>query len=320
MRSRHSLVVRLAKAFSNLPLENLLWLDKAIHFFLPCSPAPNPTPIFLLAVPRGGSTLTYQCFVHKYNLHYLSNFWHFFHKLPFLGGLFSGFLSSILRPTSKFSSVYGFVPGLLGPAEGHHFWSRWFSCYLTELPIFSTPPITDRNYLVKVLAKLQALFPPFISCYLGHSLCLDRLQDAFPNAVFIRVKRDPVRNALSILKGIRHFSVDWFSVFPIECQSFLDRSDHFKAAAQCYFLNKRIDEILVRSDFFVVHYDDLCSSPNLVFKDFENFAARRGLSLLPSHDLPVCFSQTPLSASDYADVALLKDAFSELEDLYGALQ
>lgn len=318
MKTRGSLFPRLAKAFSQLPLENLLWLDKLAQFFLFRASTHLTTPIFLLAVPRGGSTLAYQCIVHRFRLLYLSNLWLMLYKLPFIGGFVSGIFSSIYWHKSTFSSVHGFVPGVLAPAEGLPFWSHWFSCGLTDAPSGIAPDL-DPHYLQATLGNLQLLFPHFVSCYLGHSLCVNRLRRCFPNAIFVRVKRNPVRNALSILKAMRSLSVDKFSVFPIEMQPYLDRSDPFKAAAQCYFINKRLDFDIRSQDCFVLNYEDLCLSPDSVMSHFETFARARGVLLRASRSLPVSFTETALSASDQEDVCLLENAFNELEKLHGPM-
>ena len=123
-----------------------------------------------------------------------SNLWLLLYKWPFVGGLFSGLLSSVFRSRSSFSSVHGFVPGLLSPAEGLHFWTRWLSSGLSDC---TSQPYSDHfgSYLSLCLSKLQSIFPPFISCYLGHSLVVDRLWHKFPQALFVRVKRS-LRNSL----------------------------------------------------------------------------------------------------------------------------
>ena len=276
-------------------------------------------PIFVIAVPRGGSTLTYQCFIHRFRLHYLSNLWHFCYKLPFLGGLLSGYLSSSINPSSKFQSNYGFVPGLLGPAEGLHFWQRWFSCTISEMQVQGCLN-HDEQYFSLVLHKLQAIFPPFISCFLGHSLCIDRLSRAFPDAIFVRVRRDPLKNSLSLLKGLRASGAKWFSVFPDECRPFLDSPDYYKVAAQCYFLNKRIDQSLASRNHFVLHYEDLCHDPDCVMTEFADYARHFGLHLDLLHQLPKSFAESTLSPADDMDLRILQNSLDELSARYGSLK
>jgi len=113
----------------NLPLGWLRPLERLCMRASPQLPE-KPRVVILLALPRGGSTLTYQVLVHGLKAAYLSNLGNLFYQVPLFGGLVSNWLCGNYR--SDFRSRQGFVTGACGPAEGLRFWSYWCSQGLRE--------------------------------------------------------------------------------------------------------------------------------------------------------------------------------------------
>ena len=134
MSGRYSLKVFLARKIQNLPL----WLLQIFElpFVVKYSILSKPTPaIFILALPRSGSTVTYQTICHGLKVNYLSNLWNTFYQLPLIGGWLSFKKTQTHR--SNFKSHQGFVDGFNGPAEGLRFWQWWLDCGLTDLDCFT---------------------------------------------------------------------------------------------------------------------------------------------------------------------------------------
>lgn len=124
--SRNNLVGFLKKLTLILPFQFLRPFEKlSLFLFQRRDRATVPSAIFIIALPRSGSTLTYQCFSSRFVLNYLTNFTHFFFKVFLFSSLISfGFIST-LGSVSTFRSSNGFVAGFLGQAEGLIFWRYW---------------------------------------------------------------------------------------------------------------------------------------------------------------------------------------------------
>ena len=181
-------------------------------------------PIFLLALPRSGSTLSYQCLIHAFGPVYLSNLGNLLADLPYLGGWISDRRCG--GRGMSFQSQLGFVPGLCGPAEGKRFWETWGGYGLSEgksgrnaIQEGHEVPVKRKRteYLRRALGSLTNPKRPFVSAYLGHTLDPHRLRREFPEAIFLRLRRDPLPNALSLLRCREESNTSWFSLFPKEC-------------------------------------------------------------------------------------------------------
>jgi hypothetical protein len=203
MSYRSSFIVRLARRIQNTPL----WLFGFVEWpfvALFGKQYDFTQAIIVLALPRSGSTVTYQTLCHGLSVNYLSNLWNLFYQLPLVGGWLAARKARYHH--SDFSSQHGFVPGLDGPAEGLRFWKWWLDCGLSDSDCHNLSEEKRHKrivYLRRVLSVLIRRYQPFATAYLGHALVPDRVYNAFPNAVLIRLRREPVSNALSLLKSMR---------------------------------------------------------------------------------------------------------------------
>jgi len=317
--ARHSLGVFLAKQSARYIPFQLLRPIESFTISVSQGYTPDlPRPIFLLGLPRSGTTLTYQCLTQAFLLNYLTNIWHSLYKIPYWGGLVSSFMVRRSRSEPNYSSSLGFVKGICGQAEGLHFWRYWMGAGLIESGNDShLIPAADPQYLVRSLGALQQSKGPFISAYLGHSLCISELYHLFPGAIFIRLRRDPVMNALSILSCLRSSDRPWFSVYPAECAFESDASDHYKAASQVYWLNRRIDSSLKSIQAFDMSYEGLCSNPSATMEAFDGYAKGHGVALSRRHVLPEKFTVRQLSSCSSIDVNAVLQSFQQLTSRYG---
>lgn len=317
--NRRNLPVRAARALQRLPLGAL----RAVEAPLVRMRADAEDPVHalvLLALPRSGSTLTYQALVHGLDVAYLSNLSNLLYHLPFLGGALSARLCG--RHESTFRSDEGLVPGLCGPAEGLRYWSYWAASGIDErLP--AAPHAHDARrarYLSRALSLLSAPDRPVVTGYLGHALVVERMRALFPRAVFVRLHRDPVANALSILRIRRARGGDWFSVFPRECADVVGSGLHREVAAQVYWLNRRLDATVDQSRTVHVHYDDLCHDPRAELDRVIDFCGARGFDLNRSHALPARFDAAGPRPEEADDAARLAGELEALAQRFGEPQ
>lgn len=282
----------------------------------------SPLAIIILGLPRSGSTVTYQTICHALHVNYLSNLWNLFYQLPLVGGFFSYYVSRSRR--SNFRSQYGFVGGLSGPAEGMKFWQWWLDCGLQDQDCHCLSPSLRKkrsNYLRRILISLGTITKaPFATGYLGHILVPDRVYRTFPGSVFIRVRRDPVSNALSLLKSMQDGDHNWFSVKPDECMNLDGLSPHERVASQVYWLNRRLDDADCAQSMFSIKYEELCGDPEKQIKKLLAWCAANGLNISRKYALPATLDIKVADSRDDYDLKRIRAALMKLEIEFGKLK
>lgn len=317
--TRATFKVRLGRLLQRLPffvfrpLERIVGLCEARNYKCP--------PIFVLALPRSGSTLTYQLICHTFSVRYLSNLWNLLYQLPYLGCYLSE--RHCLNYRSNFISNNGFVSGLDGPAEGLRFWSYWMCSGLNDESsvVRDAKTFTRRSsYLRKIIARARESDPPFVSGYLGHSLIPDRLRMLFPDGIYIRLRRHPLSNALSLLESTRRSGRTWFSVLPNQCKAYDGASEHERVAAQVYWLNRRLDSSELARSWLSISYESICENPSAEMLRIRAFFNSRGVVVaLKDSQIPERFNSRSISDIDMVDRCLLDSAFRKLILKHGPL-
>ena len=316
---RSSIIVKGARLVQHLPLFLLRPVEWPL-VRLAGHKRKKPSLIILLALPRSGSTLTYQILSHGLKSVYLSNLGNLLYQLPYLGGLLSSHYCA--NSESTFRSSQGFVRGLCGPAEGLRFWQYWFANGIDERLHRERDTAHMRrraNYLRKAIIALGSEERPVVTGYLGHPLRLEQLQSTFPEAVFIRLHRDPLHNAISLLRCRQKSDAEWFSVYPVECERHADESVHGQVAAQVYWLNSRLSELKGER---VIHisYEDLCRNPAGSLQSIVTFCNALGMRLEHGQALPKSFDMGGLDENSREDVNIIREHLGKLESQYGHLK
>lgn len=318
--SRGSPVVRMARAFQRLPLGFLR------VFEAPVLPGPSragePPLVFVLALPRSGSTIAYQALVHATTPLYLSNLWNLLYFVPLLGGMLSRFRCA--GHCSDFRSEHGFVGGSCGPAEGLRFWSYWHGHCLDESENAAAMEIAARKgrpgYLRRALFRLCRPGETVATGYIGHCLVVPDLLEKYPRAAFVRLTRDRVDNALSILKIRLRNPAAPFSVTPAELQAFAGESLHDQVAAQVWLLNKRLDSTIDPARTVSVSYEEMCENPSAVVERIARFCSALGIPLASRQRLPEKFERRDdidWEEDSARHAARLAEAFSRLDATAG---
>ena len=303
-------LVHAARALQKLPLPAFRFVESPLVRMYRAGLKDICQPIILLALPRSGSTLTYQVLTHGIQSVYLNNLGNVLYQLPYWGGLVS--MATCKNYQSDFQSDLGFVQGMCGPAEGLRYWEYWMGNGLDDRSNeqYDLKLINERmQYLKSVFSALMRDSRPVNTGYLGHALHVERLQLFFPNAVFIRLIRNPLDNALSILEARMREGAGWLSLFPRECEAYLGRGLHKEVAAQVYWLNKRLDEVTAKN-VFNVEYASLCTDPRGVLDDIVSYCHSAGLNVRRKNDLPPRFEMRARVNDENSE--LIRGAFSEL--------
>ena len=231
--------------------------------------SPRPlkwAPVFVIGPARSGTTLVFQCLVQGLHFAFLSNLASYFPSCPGVVTRWAAGLGSC-RPPSSFTSSHGRISGWNSPNQGHVVWSRWFvgpGAYTGSLRLSET----DRKEMRGVIGMIEtACAAPFIAKWPGFSVEMSTLAELFPEAVFVRVRRDHLQVARSVLKARRDLTGDprrTISRLPSGYEPYLERDYIEQTCAYVLGVEADIDrdtELIGTERFFEIPYERLCAAP-----------------------------------------------------------
>ncbi len=235
---------------------------------------PSRPPLFIVGLPRAGTTLIAQTICHCLKVSYLPELANF---VPFAPA-FASWASRKSQPQyrSTFSSHYGTSPGLASPAEGVT-WNLWFE----KDRFYEHPeelPEPSRRALSGMVGRIERIGQgPFVNKNLRNNNRVRLLAELFPDAMFLIVLRRPIDVATSLLIGRRDLAGgvgSWFSIKPRDYESFRNAEPVVQIARQVGGLVRDLaDDIAVvgASRFSIVSYEDFCREPRGFLDDLSRF-------------------------------------------------
>jgi Sulfotransferase family len=226
-------------------------------------------PLFVISLPRSGSTLLYQLLLQRFRLAYFSNLMAAFPDSPVTIGSIAGWFGG-QRPPRDLASTFGATRGWRGPNQGWRLWNRW----LPESLDYIDPARLDPATVGEMRATLDRLQrqqrAPFVSKWQRHATRLRALAAAIPEALFVHLRRSPEMTAQSILAGRRRFLDDetvWLSARPRAYERLRPLPPIEQVCAQVVELERDIrqDQALIGTDrFMFMSYESLCLAPQAV--------------------------------------------------------
>ncbi len=270
-----------AAAFSLRPLERSLSTTQD-------APA---QPIFLVGVPRSGTTLAYQALACGLGLGYLTNLHNLFPAIPRVCTL----ASKGRVPASRidFSSSLGRTHGLFAPSEAGRFWRR-------QLPRERRAPCLQG--LAEDLAFLESTYGVSLlaknTFFIRH---LVELAQAFPGATIVHVTRAPEDTAVSLLRARRTkhgTDEEWFGPEPTRMDGIHDLPPALQVCEQVDRLTAEIigaRDHLPADRWISLRFEDLCDAPTQVTTEIRSHLHLFGHRLGVGSDLPSSFPRFPSS-------------------------
>ena len=262
----------------------------------PTAPRRHPV-IVIVGPPRSGTTLLYQLLARHLRCTYLTNLQAAVSGAPWL-------LEPVLQRLQPWRRVdlrsrFGVTDGWWGPHEGARFWSRFFR----DEPILE-PAVADR--LARELrAWMRFANAPLVVKNVVHSLRMEVLAAALPEARFVAVERDPRQVARSLLRAREaiHGRTDaWFSVEPPGWESLARREPAVQVVEQIAAVERAIAgarRALGPRRVLRVGYADLCRDPASVLAGLvRRLVAAPQLRGPPPPPQP--YRDRPLSATEEA--------------------
>lgn len=242
-------------------------------------------PLFLVSLPRSGSTLFYLLLLQRFRLCYFSNLMARLPGSPLVVARLTRHLGGA-SPPSDLANHFGNTRGWTAPNQGWTIFNRWLPGHLDYIdPAGLDPAAVDE--MRRTVTGLQNCFDaPFASKWQRHASRLRALAAAFPEALFVQLRRSPEMTAQSILAGRREFLGDeraWLSARPRNYATIRELHPVEQVCEQVCGLEQDIaeDRALIGEDrFFTTTYEDFCASPEAVLTELAAwYQARAGAPL-----------------------------------------
>jgi len=223
--------------------------------------------LFIVGLPRTGTTLIYQYIVHRLNVSY---FTYGVGRYPYAPCITS-FIQhkSHGQYKSTFESNYGRDSSVaaVAPREAGEWWCRFFD--IDNYMKVGDVSDTNIHLLQNTVACIQTIFggTPFINKNVKHLLRIEAMSRIFPNSKFLVVERGMGEVAISILRGRYKNLSDpsqWWSVRPPNYMKLRNLSINEQIANQCISLRQKMEidlSHLPPDRVLRVHYEDFCKNP-----------------------------------------------------------
>ncbi len=272
--------------------------------------------IFLVGLPRSGTTLASQILLTSLPLGYISNFVAKFWEAPALGLHLARQILGSSRPLS-FSSTMGVTPGPADPHEFGYFWKKWFATNRQDKATIAT----DWDMLRRTLFRMAAIAEkPMLFKTLLASHYIEELAEHLPGVVFVHIHRDILDNALSIL-DVRNRSLRMGQEWPFTAESGpCSPSIEAQIASYCkHYVNGMQSSLaaVAKCDtarVIEVGYEALCAEPDGGTRSLADALEQMGHPMAP---LPLGRNFEPQRMEESSALGKMRTALEDV-GLYGA--
>jgi hypothetical protein len=263
--------------------------------------------LHVIGVPRSGTTLATQLLATHLDIGYIDHLVAAFWRAPTVGIRLS---RKLLRraEASSFSSEFGRTAAIHEPHEFGYFWRN----------LLGYPDLSDQGQSHEERidwARVRRVLVNMADAF-GQPIVALRV---LPRTCFLRVRRDPVDNALSLWRMREEFHGSeqiWASMKPREYPQLRHRPVHEQLAGQVYFLQRMMDEQLAAArpaNVLDVQYEDMCSRPDEFLQRarelLRNHGGDVGLRRAAGRGLE---PRRPRDVADERQVAAIEGAFARI--------
>lgn len=231
-------------------------------------------PVFIVGLPRSGTTYLYQLMADRFELGYINNFYNYFYGLPLL-------LTRLPRANPRnshrgYESSYGHVAGCLSPSEHFGLWRRLYGENV------SRGAVADNTILSRIEMERLRNMINSIQNRTGHSylfkclylnLCVTSLAHIFDSSRFIHIERKFESVFASMLQARKVNAPgrgNWWSVRVPGWKEQLGKPLAVQVTYQLTQLGLALNEQLSHippARYFHINYDQLCANPGDTLRD-----------------------------------------------------
>jgi LPS sulfotransferase NodH len=225
--------------------------------------------VFVLGLPRSGTTLLSQLLAYCLDAGYVNNFAARFWLAPVHGIRLARLIAAGAEEPS-FESDYARTKSLLDIHEWGYFWRYWLRKQTFDDVVHAREREDEIDWagLRLTLANVQhELGKPLVAKNTLGAYHLPRLRRELGPVVYVLIERDPLDAAVSILDARRKYYDDpraWWSYIPPEYPQLKDRDHWEQIAGQVHYLARFYERALaeVGEDAVVrVTYERLARDP-----------------------------------------------------------
>jgi hypothetical protein len=234
-------------------------------------------PLFILGVPRSGTTITYQIISNYFNVLYPDNLVYLCRENPFLGFDLS---NRIFRekPHNCFRSKQGNTMdcGLHAPSQEPFFWKPYTNKLATRTQnIGVLSDVEKKEIYTNLFSVINKFKKPMVMKGSAVGNNLNVFLEIFSNAKFIQFTRNPLYTAQSLFMTTQKMGGDFENTWmrrikPYNHQKIREaQSVYRKIALYVFALYKQNMEDLKNiseENYVSFSYEELCSSMNMVLE------------------------------------------------------
>jgi hypothetical protein len=234
--------------------------------------------IFLLGLPRSGTTLLSQLIFNNLEVGCTNNLIAKFWKTP-LTGCYLSKITLGSRKSDSYESTYGKTKDVYSPHEFSWFWHNLLNIknvkeYDPEVASKEIDWSNVRSVLLNINRLLECVVLHKPLELLGYHL--KKINELLKKALFIYIERDMEDIAFSLAKARLEYYNDlnvWWGSYPFEYSKIKDKPFQHQIAGQIYYLSKMYEENLRDIDeqrLIRISYKELCLNPQGVLEQIKS--------------------------------------------------
>jgi hypothetical protein len=232
--------------------------------------------IFIVGAPRGGKMFTYSSLIRSLDIAYIDNITMRFWQAPLFGIYLSKNILQNQRVLS-YSSHFGITPLSSDPGEFPYFWKDWLGTHENPKAVEDV----DWEGLQFILHQMASAHgKPLSHQALDIFYHLDKICTLFTNALFIRLWRNPIDNAMSILKARMTYTNrkdEWISFRPSNYTRAKELPWQDQIAQQLYGIkNDMTDRLSNAKNVINLSFDEQCANPGGIVDAVEEWLKSSG--------------------------------------------
>ena len=276
--------------------------------------------LFIIGLPRSGTTLLSQILAYSLNVGYINNLMSRFWLAPLHGIRLSKNLIGEEKK-SDFNSNYARTSHISDIHEFGYFWRYWLKKETFDDVTFvkEREKNIDWKDLRKVLSTIQVEFnKAIVFKNIFGSYHMLKFRNLLQKVIYIYIERDTLDVAVSILEARRKYYEDlntWWSYQPIEYEQIKNLDYWHQIAGQIYFLKRFYAEQakLCREKYVLrINYKALCTNPVDVLELIQEH-----IQTVFDYKLKIVNKiKTPFPYRVYSDRSDEKEKFNNLLDEY----